>query len=123
MLVRGDVMRGRYRHSFSRPEPFRPGRVEEVRFTMPDAVHTFRAGHRIVVQVQSSWFPLAERSPQQFVNPWTCRPEEFLPCEVTLLHERGAPRRLRSVSRTINARGREERGSVPDIFKTGDFIY
>lgn len=89
MLVRGDVMRGRYRHSFSRPEPFRPGRVEEVRFTMPDAVHTFRAGHRIVVQVQSSWFPLAERSPQQFVNPWTCRPEEFLPCEVTLLHERG----------------------------------
>lgn len=89
MLVRGDVMRGRYRRSFSRPEPFRPGRVEEVRFTMPDAVHTFRAGHRIVVQVQSSWFPLAERSPQQFVNPWTCRPEEFLPCEVTLLHERG----------------------------------
>ena len=89
MLVRGDVMRGRYRHSFSRPEPFRPGRVEEVRFTMPDAVHTLRAGHRIVVQVQSSWFPLAERSPQQFVNPWTCRPEEFLPFEVTLLHERG----------------------------------
>lgn len=88
MLVRGDVMRGRYRRSFSRPEPFRPGRVEEVRFTMPDAVHTFLAGHRIVVQVQSSWFPLAERSPQQFVNPWTCRPEEFLPCEVTLLHER-----------------------------------
>lgn len=89
MLVRGDVMRGRYRRSFSLPEPFRPGRVERVRFTMPDAVHTFRAGHRIVVQVQSSWFPLAERSPQQFVNPWTCRPEEFLPCDVTLLHERG----------------------------------
>ena len=81
---------------------------------MPDAVHTFRAGHRIVVQVQSSWFPLAERSPQQFVNPWTCRPEEFLPCEVTLLHERG---------RASSQEGGKKGAPYPIFFKTGGFIY
>src|SRR6185312_14726277 len=56
-LVRGDVMRGKFRESFERPEPFSPGEPAEVAFTMPDACHTFRNGHRIMVQVQSSWFP------------------------------------------------------------------
>lgn len=88
MLVRGDVMRGRYRRSFSRPVPFRPGEPERVEFTMADIVHTFRAGHRIQVQVQSSWFPLAERSPQQCIDTWHCTERDFVPCEVKVFHQR-----------------------------------
>jgi len=67
-LVRGDVMRGRYRKSFEKPVPFKPGEVEEVKFTLPDICHTFRPGHRMMIQVQSSWFPLVDRNPQTFVT-------------------------------------------------------
>jgi uncharacterized protein len=66
-LVRGEPMRGKFRHGFEHPEPFIPGKVEQVDFTMPDVNHTFRRGHRIMVQVQSSWFPLFDRNPQSFV--------------------------------------------------------
>src|SRR5690606_27767588 len=65
MLVRGEVIRGRYRNSLVAPEPFTPGKIEEVRLTMPDVAHSFKKGHRIMVQVQSSWFPLVDRNPQQ----------------------------------------------------------
>lgn len=89
MLVRGDVMRGRYRRSFSQPEAFAPGVPARVPFRMADIAHTFRAGHRIMVQVQSTWFPLAERSPQQFVDVWSCKASDFVPCRVSVLHQRG----------------------------------
>jgi predicted acyl esterase len=67
LMVRGEIMRGRFRYSFKKPVPFTPGRVEKVAYTMPDVCHTFKPGHRIVVQIQSSWFPLADRNPQTFV--------------------------------------------------------
>ncbi|MCU1296457.1 MAG: peptidase [Acidobacteriaceae bacterium] len=67
-LVRGEPFRGKFRHSFEKPEPFTPGKVEEIDFTMQDVNHTFRRGHRVMVQVQSSWFPLTDRNPQTFVN-------------------------------------------------------
>ena len=67
-LVRGDVMRGRFRNSLSAPEPLRPGEPTAVRFVVPDINHSFRTGHRIMVQVQSSWFPLIDRNPQTFVD-------------------------------------------------------
>jgi putative CocE/NonD family hydrolase len=67
-LVRGEPFRGKFRRSYSKPEPFVPGQVDTVAFTMPDAFHTFRRGHRVMVQVQSSWFPLVDRNPQKFVN-------------------------------------------------------
>jgi putative CocE/NonD family hydrolase len=67
-LVRGEPFRGKFRRSFERPEPFAPGEVEGVEFTMPDAFHTFRRGHRVMVQVQSTWFPLVNLNPQTFVN-------------------------------------------------------
>jgi hypothetical protein len=67
-LVRGEPFRGKFRRSFEAPEPFVPGQVEKVEFTMPDAFHTFRRGHRVMVQVQSSWFPLVNLNPQTFVN-------------------------------------------------------
>jgi len=67
-LVRGEPFRGKFRKSFSKPEPFVPGQMETLRFQMPDVFHTFRRGHRVMVQVQSSWFPLVDRNPQQFLD-------------------------------------------------------
>ena len=67
-MLRGEPFRGKFRKSFSKPEPFTPGKVESIDFSMPDVCHTFRAGHRIMVQVQSSWFPLTDRNPQTFVD-------------------------------------------------------
>jgi putative CocE/NonD family hydrolase len=76
-LVRGEPFRGKFRKSFEHPEPFAPGRVETVNFTMPDVNHVFRRGHRVMVQVQSSWFPLVDRNPQTFVNIPTAKSEDF----------------------------------------------
>ncbi len=76
-LVRGDVMRGKFRNSLEKPEPFEPGKVTKVEFTMPDICHCFRRGHRVMVQVQSSWFPLVDRNPQKFVNIPTAKAEDF----------------------------------------------
>jgi uncharacterized protein len=67
-LVRGEPFRGKFRKSFENPEPFVPGEAERVEFTMPDVFHTFRRGHRVMVQVQSSWFPLVNLNPQSFVR-------------------------------------------------------
>jgi putative CocE/NonD family hydrolase len=76
-LVRGDVFRGKFRNSFEKPEPFEPGKVTRIQFTLTDVCHTFRRGHRVMVQVQSSWFPLVDRNPQTFVNIPTAKPEDF----------------------------------------------
>ena len=76
-LVRGEPFRGKFRKSFEHPEPFVPGKVEAVNFTMPDVNHVFRRGHRVMVHVQSSWFPLVDRNPQTFVNIPTAKPEDF----------------------------------------------
>lgn len=76
-LVRGEPLRGKFRHSLTTPEAFTPGQVEELRIEMPDINHTFRRGHRIMVQVQSSWFPLIDRNPQTFVDIPHARPEDF----------------------------------------------
>jgi putative CocE/NonD family hydrolase len=67
-LVRGEPFRGKYRKSFEKPTPFEPGKPERITFELPDVAHTFRAGHRIMVQVQSSWFPLTDRNPQKFME-------------------------------------------------------
>jgi putative CocE/NonD family hydrolase len=76
-LVRGEPMRGKFRNSFSRPEPFEPGKVARVKFEMPDVCHNFRRGHRIMVQVQSSWFPLVDRNPQKFCDICRATEEDF----------------------------------------------
>ncbi len=76
-LVRGDVMRGKFRDSFEAPEPFEPGAATTVKFTMPDTLHTFRSGHRVMIQVQSSWFPLVDRNPQTFCDIYTAKESDF----------------------------------------------
>ena len=88
-LVRGEPFRGKFRHSFEKPEPFTPGKVEEVDFTMPDVNHTFRRGHRIMVQVQSSWFPLTDRNPQTFVNIPDAKPSDFVKATERVYHAEG----------------------------------
>jgi putative CocE/NonD family hydrolase len=67
-LVRGEPFRGKFRKSFEKPVPFEPGKPDRITFAMPDIAHTFRAGHRIMVQIQSSWFPLTDRNPQKFME-------------------------------------------------------
>ena len=76
-LVRAEIMRGRFRNGFDRPEAFRPGEPSLVRFTLPDVCHTFRPGHRLMVHVQSSWFPLVERNPQTFVDIANAKDADF----------------------------------------------
>ncbi len=80
-LVRGEPMRAKFRHSWETPEAMTPGKVEEIDFHMPDVLHTFRRGHRIMVQIQSSWFPLIDRNPQTFVNIPDAKPEDFKKAE------------------------------------------
>jgi hypothetical protein len=88
-LVRGEPFRGKFRHSFEKPEPFTPGKVEEVGFAMQDVNHTFRRGHRIMVQIQSSWFPLTDRNPQTFINIPDAKPSDFVKATQRVYHGRG----------------------------------
>jgi putative CocE/NonD family hydrolase len=78
-LVRGEIMRGRFRRSFAAPAPFRPNEATTVDVRLPDVLHTFRKGHRIMVQVQSSWFPLFDRNPQTYVpNIYEAEARDFV---------------------------------------------
>ena len=85
-LVRGDVMRGKFRNSYSKPEPFVPGRVERVSFGMDDVLHTFKKGHRIMVHIQSSWFPLVDRNPQKFVDIYNASASDFTKATERVFH-------------------------------------
>ena len=67
-LVRGDVIRAKFRNSLTYPEPLNPNEVTKIPFELQDIAHTFKKGHRIMVQIQSSWFPLVDRNPNQFMN-------------------------------------------------------
>jgi uncharacterized protein len=87
MLVRGEVMRGRYRNSLEKPEAFVPGKVTPVNITLPDVAHTFKKGHRIMVQIQSSWFPLVDRNPQQLVDIYHCSDADFVSSDIRIYHD------------------------------------
>jgi uncharacterized protein len=93
-LVRGDVMRGKFRNSYSKPEAFVPGKVERVAFGMDDVLHTFKKGHRIMVHVQSSWFPLVDRDPQKFVDIYRAKPADFTRATQRVYHSTPRPSRL-----------------------------
>lgn len=87
MLVRGEIMRGRYRNSFEKPEAFEPNKITTVKFELPDVAHTFKKGHRLMIQVHSTWFPLADRNPQQFVDIYHCEDKDFIKSEIKLFHD------------------------------------
>ena len=87
MLVRGDILRGKYRESLETPVPFTPGEVTTVKFRLNDVAHKFLPGHKLMIQVQSSWFPLADMNPQTFTNIYTATKDDFTPCEVKIYHD------------------------------------
>lgn len=100
-LVRGEPFRAKFRDGFEKPKPMNPGSPAKISFEMPDVYHTFRPGHKIMIQIQSSWFPLIDRNPQKFVEiPWA-KPEDYrkatqrvyrskdLPSFITVLVEGG----------------------------------
>ncbi len=78
MLVRGDILRGKYRDNPEKPEPFVPGKVTEVKVSLQDVLHTFKKGHRIMIQIQSSWFPFFDVNPQTFTNIYKAKPDDFV---------------------------------------------
>jgi len=86
MLVRGEIFRGRFRKSYEKPEGFTPNKVEEVKFSLPPIAHTFKKGHRLMVQVQSSWFPLADRNPQQFIDIYHADEKDFIKSNIKVYH-------------------------------------
>ncbi len=87
MLVRGEIFRGKYRNSFEKPEPFVPGQVTEIKYHLPDVAHTFRKGHRIMIQVQNSWFPLADRNPQKFEDIYHAKDSDFQKATIRIYHD------------------------------------
>ncbi len=91
MLVRGEILRGKFRNSFEKPEPFTPGKIETLRFELPDVAHTFKKGHRIMIHIQSSWFPLADRNPQRFMNIYEANPSDFQKSNIRIHHDSQNP--------------------------------
>ncbi|MDB2687353.1 CocE/NonD family hydrolase [Mariniblastus sp.] len=86
-MVRSEVIRGRFRNSYEKPEPFVAGEVAEVNLPLQDVCHTFKQGHRIMVHVQSTWFPLIDRNPQKYVdNIFKAKREDFIRATHTLYH-------------------------------------
>jgi hypothetical protein len=89
-LLRGEPFRAKFRNSWEKPEPLTPGKETEINFTMPDLFHTFRRGHRIMVQVQSSWFPLTDRNPQTFTDIPYAQTEQFQKATEQIFHQKDA---------------------------------
>jgi predicted acyl esterase len=76
-MVRGEPFRGKFRSSFEKPAPFVPGEPAPITYELPDVYHAFRKGHRVMVQVQSSWFPLIDRNPQVFMEIPAAKASDF----------------------------------------------
>jgi putative CocE/NonD family hydrolase len=90
-LVRAEVLRGKFRNSFEKPEPFVPNQPTQVNLQLNDVAHTFLKGHKIMIQIQSSWFPLVDRNPQQFMNIPTAQDSDFKKETITVLHDAQHP--------------------------------
>jgi putative CocE/NonD family hydrolase len=86
MLVRGEIMRGKYRNSFEKPVPFEVNKPTKVKFVLPDVAHTFKKGHRMMIQIQSTWFPIVDRNPQQFMNIYEAKNEDFKKATIKIFH-------------------------------------
>ena len=95
MMVRGDVLRGKFREGLSAPKPFVPGEVTTVEVPLQDVFHRFKKGHRVMVQVQSTWFPMIDRNPQTFVDIFQAKPEDFKTATQRVYSTQAQPSRLR----------------------------
>ena len=95
MMVRSEVIRGRFRNSYQHPEPFKPGIPARIRLPLQDVLHTFKAGHRIMIQIQSTWFPLVDRNPGNFVdNIFEASEEDFIKTTQKVYRSREMPSRM-----------------------------
>ena len=90
-MVRAEVFRGKFRNNYSKPEAFVPGEITRVHFELNEMAHTFKKGHRIMIQLQSSWFPLVDRNPQQFVDIPTAREQDFQKTTIRLYRDKNHP--------------------------------
>ena len=96
MLVRSEIIRGRFRNDYAKPEPFKPGEPTRVRFELLDVLHRFQKGHRLMVQIQSTWFPLVDRNPQTFVdNIYFAKPDDFKKATHRIFRSASHPTSLR----------------------------
>ena len=94
-LVRGELFRGRYRHGFDKPAAFVPQAITPVNYTLYDVAHSFLPGHRLMIQIQSSWFPIIDRNPQRFINTYQCGIEDFeMQQQIKIYHQQNAATRL-----------------------------
>jgi putative CocE/NonD family hydrolase len=105
MLVSGEVSRSRFRESFSKPKALVPGKVTEIKFNLPDKFHRFRKGHKIMAQVQSTWFPVIDRNPQKFVDIYRARDADFQKAEHKVHRSAQSPSHLRL--RVLKAAGEQ----------------
>jgi hypothetical protein len=98
-------MRAKYRHSFSKPEPMKPGQVTPIRFEMPDVNHTFQKGHRLMVQIQSTCFPIVDRNPQKFVNIYTATEADFQKATQRIYHsgQTSSHLKIQALKKPMNA--------------------
>ena len=88
-LVRAEVMRGKFRNSLTNPQPFVPGQISEVNLELNDVLHTFKKGHKIMVQIQSSWFPLVDLNPQKFLSIPSANASDFQKATIKIYHDPG----------------------------------
>jgi hypothetical protein len=95
LLVRGDVFRGRFRESYEHPKPFVSNQITQVSFEIPDILHTFKCGHRIMIQIQSTWFPFVDRNPQKYVpNIFKADKDDFITVTNRVYHSEKYPSRV-----------------------------
>jgi len=94
-MVRGNIMRAKFRNSFEKPSPIVPGTPTRVRFQLNDAAHTFKPGHRILVRVMSYWFPIADRNPNTFVSRAQAKQSDFVPARIQVLFGPKTPSQVR----------------------------
>ncbi len=90
-LIRAEVLRGKFRDSYNNPSPFTPGQITHVKFQLNDIAHCFLNGHKIMVQIQSSWFPLVDRNPQKFMKIPNAIESDFSPAEIKVYHNSQYP--------------------------------
>jgi putative CocE/NonD family hydrolase len=93
-LVRAEVMRGKFRNGYVHPQPFIPGEITEVKIHLNDICHTFKKGHKIMVQVQSSWFPLVDMNPQKFMRIAAANENDFQKSTIRIYHDADHPSRI-----------------------------
>ncbi|TDS12509.1 CocE/NonD family hydrolase [Sphingobacterium paludis] len=94
MLVRGEVLRGKFRDSYSEPKAFVPNQKTPVNVQLPDVAHTFKKGHKLMIQIQHSWFPLVDRNPNQFIDIYKAEEKDFIKNEHRLYFSKESPSRI-----------------------------